>query len=210
VGDCYFLAALASLAQTDPGVIQQMIAPLGDGTFAVRYFSGGQAQYVRVDGDLPVYGGLTPAYAKVSLDGDIWVALVEKAYAEFRTGTNSYASISGGWMNPVYTQITGVSASDTSTSASSDAALATQMSQALAAGHAVTAASNSAGSATIVGNHAYMVFSVQTLNGVQMVTVYNPWGSDGKGADGNNADGLVTLSMSDFRSAFQLVTISAA
>jgi hypothetical protein len=210
VGDCYFLAALASLAQTDPGVIQQMVAPLGDGTYAVRFFSGGQAQYVRVDGDLPVYSGSSAAYAKLSPDGELWVALAEKAYAEFRTGANSYASISGGWMSPVYTQVTGVSASDSYTSSASAATLATQMSQALAAGHAVTAGSYSAGSATIVGGHAYMVRSVQTVNGVQTVTVYNPWGVDGKGSDGNTADGLVTLSMTDFRVAFQAISTSAA
>ncbi|MCY2932015.1 MAG: C2 family cysteine protease [Planctomycetota bacterium] len=210
VGDCYYLAVLASLAKTDPGVIRQMVTALGDGTYAVRFFSGGQATYVRVDGDLPVYSGSSLAYANLSPDGELWVALVEKAYAEFRTGANSYASISGGWMTPVYTQITGVSASDTYSSGQTDSALASQISQALAAGHAVTAGCLSAGSTTIVGGHAYMVYSVQTLNGVQTVTVYNPWGVDGKGSDGNSSDGLVTLSVSDFRSVFSVVSTSAA
>ena len=27
----------------------------------------------------------------------MWVAVVEKAYAHYRTGANSYASLSGGW-----------------------------------------------------------------------------------------------------------------
>ncbi|MCY2926947.1 MAG: C2 family cysteine protease, partial [Planctomycetota bacterium] len=185
LGDCYFLAALASLAQTDPGVIRQMVVALGDGTFAVRFFSGGQAKYVRVDGDLPVYTGTYLAYANLSPSGELWAALAEKAYAQFRTGANSYASISGGWMSPVYTQVTGVSAGDTYTSSAAASTLASQISQALAAGHAVTAGSLSSGSATIVGGHAYMVRSVQVVNGQQMVTVYNPWGVDGKGSDGN-------------------------
>ncbi len=210
VGDCYFLAALASLAQTDPVMIRQMIAPLGDGTYAVRFFSGGQAKYVRVDADLPVYSGMSLAYANLSPEGELWVALAEKAYAEFRTGANTYASLSGGWMSPVYTQVTGMGASDTYTSSSTAAALAAQMSQALAAGHAVTVGSISSGSATIVGGHAYMVRSVQTVNGQQMVTVYNPWGVDGKGSDGNAADGLVTLTMTAFRSVFMAISTSAA
>jgi len=211
VGDCYFLAVLSSLAQTDPGTIRQAIAPLGDGSYAVRFFSNGQASYIRVDADLPVYGDISVrAFANISPEGELWVALAEKAYAQFRTGANSYASLAGGWMTPVYTTITGASASDVYTSGATEADLASRISQALQAGNAVSAASISAGSTAIVGNHAYEVRSVQYVNGQWTVTVYNVWGQDGKQVDSNYSDGLVTLTMSQFKQVFTALCISAA
>ena len=56
LGDCYYLASLASLADTDPALVKQMIAPLGDGTFAVRFYRNGQEVYLRLDADLPSPG----------------------------------------------------------------------------------------------------------------------------------------------------------
>ncbi|MFB3890516.1 MAG: C2 family cysteine protease, partial [Phycisphaerae bacterium] len=107
LGDCYLLASLSSLATTDPMIINQMITSLGDGTYAVRFYRGGQEVYLRLDGDLPVNGS-SLAYAQLSPQGETWVALVEKAYAYFRTGANSYPSIEGGWMGTVYNEVTGV------------------------------------------------------------------------------------------------------
>jgi len=52
VGDCYFIATLSSLAGSDPAIIKQAITDLGDGTYAVRFYRGGSAVFVRVDGRL--------------------------------------------------------------------------------------------------------------------------------------------------------------
>ncbi|MEI7837566.1 MAG: C2 family cysteine protease [Planctomycetota bacterium] len=161
IGDCYFLAVLSSLAQTDPGIIRQTIAPLGDGTYAVRFFNGSSETYVRVDADLPVYSGSSSlAYAGLSPDGELWVALTEKAYAQFRTGANSYSSLSAGYMGAVYPQITGVSATSVSPFSQTESSLANQIDQALLTGHAVTAGSAATGSTIIQGSHAYEVHSI--------------------------------------------------
>ena len=98
MGDCYFMASLASMAQQNPNVIRQLVTSLGDGTYAVRFYRNNQAVYVRVDGDLPVYSGSSLAYAHYSPTGEIWAPLVEKAYAEFRCNDNNYDSLNGGWM----------------------------------------------------------------------------------------------------------------
>ena len=206
VGDCYFLASLASLADTDPGTIRQMIAPMGDGTFAVRYYRNGQPVYLRIDAELPG-GSFSPRYAKLTPDGELWVALAEKAYAQFRYGDNSYASISGGWMDIVYREVTGGATTRLWPTSSS---VATSIAGHLAAGHAVTLASKSSPPGPIVGLHAYMVKSVEINAGTTYVTVYNPWGVDGKPYDSNAGDGLLQLTLADFRANFSTVVVSLA
>lgn len=208
LGDCYFLASLASLAETDPMIIRQMIAPMGDGTFAVRFYRNGQAAYVRVDGDLPVSGAF-PVYARFSSIGETWVALAEKAYAQFRYGQNSYASIEGGWMGAVLREVTNASTQDVWISGSA-AALGQMMSSHLAAGHAVTAATKSSPASPFVGNHAYMVKSVETDGSGTFVTVYNPWGDDGKLWDGNPCDGLMKVSLAQFQGSMAALAVCLA
>ncbi len=206
LGDCYFLASLASLADTDPQTLRQMIAPMGDGTYGVRFFRDGAPVYLRVDGQLPG-SRVAPAYAKLSPEGETWVALAEKAYAQFRTGSNSYTSLSGGWMDPVYQAVTGQATTRVMGSASG---LAATLASYLAAGHAVSAGTWSTTSGPVIGSHAYAVRAVETSGGETYVTVYNPWGFDGKGTDSNPDDGLVRLTLAQFQTDFSAVVISLA
>lgn len=210
VGDCYLLASLSSLADTDPNIIKQMIAPLGDGTYAVRFYRDGTEVYLRLDADLPVglYGN-TLAYAGLGPDGQIWVALIEKAYAYFRSGKNSYASIQGGWMADVFHEITNMPTTFRWTSRQPEV-LYDFLQQSLSAGHAVTMGSYYDASGPIVGAHAYAVKSVFTSDGQEYVTVYNPWGNDGRTWDGNYADGLLTLSIDQVQQYFSAVVVSVA
>jgi len=209
VNDCYFLAALSSMAQSDPGIIEQMIAPMGDGTYAVRFHRGGQEVYLRVDAQLPAQY-YWPSYAHWTPDGEIWVALAEKAYAQFRTGENSYASIAYGWMDPVYAEITGQDALRTYTSGMSNDSLAEYISENLEAGHATSAGTYSSASDPIQRNHAYTIESIENVGGQWYVTVYNVWGSDAATWDSNNSDGLLTISMDLFQENFSAISVSVA
>jgi hypothetical protein len=201
VGDCYLVASLASLAQSDPTVLEQMITSLGDGTYAVRFFRDGQAVYVRIDADLPVNSSGDLVYAALTADSELWVALVEKAYAYFRTGGNSYSSLDSGWMGTVYQEITNISSVSRGTSGQS-ADLVSYITEELNAGHALTAGSKSTASGPIVGSHAYMIQSIETTDSGTFITVYNPWGCDGKSYDSNSSDGLLRLSLATFQSQF--------
>ena len=194
VGDCYMLATLASLADADPQVIEQMIAPLGDGTYAVRFYDGTTPVYLRVDGDLPVTSSGGLAYAELSDAGESWVPLVEKAYAYFRYGENSYASLHGGWMTDVYRHVAGSSATYRSTTTLGDGLYSFLYTQ-LASGHAITLGSRYTASTPVVPAHAYMVKEVHIADGQWHVTVYNPWGVDGRTWDDNYSDGLLTLTV---------------
>ena len=78
------------------------------------------------------------------------------------------------------------------------------------AGHNVTVGSYSSGSGPIVGSHAYTVMSAETVDGNRTITVYNPWSTDGKAYDDNPDDGLLKLSLEQFKDAFAAVTVSLA
>lgn len=65
----------------------------------------------------------------------------------------------------------------------------------------------------IVRHHAYAVTAVAKVNGVWMVTLYNPWGTDrgdgtavGAGAD----DGVITLTFQQFKSGSNFATYKVA
>ncbi len=96
VGDCYFMARLTAFAAADPEYIRKSVAPLGDGTYAVRFVRNGQPDYIRVDSDLWADSAGTPKYAKTGQEGALWVPIIEKAFAIARRDQGSYPSISGG------------------------------------------------------------------------------------------------------------------
>ena len=200
VGDCFFLSALASMASAHPEIIRQVIAPLGDGTYVVQFLRNGSPSYVRVDADLPVSGS-SLAYAKTGADGELWVPLMEKAYASFRGGDSSYSSLRSGLPETVFSQVAGV-ASTFPSGMSIDTAWSF-LSYQLSAGRPVAACSKTSASGPIIANHTYTVMSVQIIDSIRCVTVYNPWGYDGgTGHDANTNDGLVTLTISDFVQQF--------
>jgi hypothetical protein len=98
VGDCYFMARLLAMAKVNPESIRKMVVDLGDGTYAVRFFHKGAAEYVRVDADFYTQGSDAKklAYAGLGQENSIWVAIVEKAFAFWRKEDGHYASIGGG------------------------------------------------------------------------------------------------------------------
>jgi hypothetical protein len=122
-GDCYYLSALAELAQDRPQAVRDMFTDNGDGTYTVRYFQDGVASYVTVDSFLPTDSGGRLVYASTGrAAGDasnkLWAALAEKAYAQLnqsgwtgQDGTNSYAGIGAGYSDVVMRQVTGEPAS---------------------------------------------------------------------------------------------------
>ncbi|HEY0477077.1 MAG TPA: C2 family cysteine protease [Kofleriaceae bacterium] len=96
VGDCYFMSRLAAFAGADPELIRKTVAPLGDGSYAVRFQRNGVDDYIRVDSDLWADSTGKPLYARPGQGGAIWVPIIEKAFAIGRRDQASYPSISGG------------------------------------------------------------------------------------------------------------------
>ena len=194
--DCYFLTDLQSLARLQPKRLQQMAVDLGDGTYAVQFFTQtGAPVYVRVDGDLPTapWGGLF--YATPGASGDQWVAIMEKAYAYYRTGANSYSSLDYGYMTNVYSDL-GVSSTSIVLPLDQNAFMSTVNNQ-VSANKPVDVLTHDTvvNGAPLVESHCYAVISAtKDASGTVWVTLRNPWGVDGFNDDSNPTDGFVTVS----------------
>jgi hypothetical protein len=147
-GDCYLIAAIGGLAASQPAALQALFVDNGavDGvrSWGVRLFdANGHAQWVTVNDMLPVpqAGSTSLAYAgpaDKNLNGEIWVPLLEKAYAQANslgflpraeaTGQNSFAAVEGGQGDPLGALIAGkvISYSDPGTNFGNNGYLVTR------------------------------------------------------------------------------------
>lgn len=191
VGDCYFEAALAGLAEQDPSLIKNMIAVNSNGTYTVDFAgANGTRDYVTVNSDLAYMpsgyryaSGSTLMFDNGGSSGDLWSSVIEKAYVEFRSqqsGVNSYASIAGGWDNGL-SDLTGQAVKDYMPSGSTSSQLSSLLStmQTALTNHEVVLMNdgNANSALHLVGGHMYDVLSVDAAAGT--VTLDNPWNSNG-------------------------------
>ena len=192
VGDCYFIATLAAIAGSDPDTIYQSITELGDGTYAIRFLRFPGELYYRIDADLP--GTSYPVYARI-MNNSLWAPLLEKAYCHFRYGQNSYASISGGWMNNVMSSLTYNEIRSTWVGSSVKDEVISFITTSLDEGRAITAATKYLSVPPIVSNHAYYILNLYTIEETTFVKLYNPWGS------------VVTIDIDRFIESFSTIIV---
>lgn len=196
-GDCYFLSTLASIANVDPTAMPQSIASLGDGTYVVEFFRNGLPFYVREDGNVPVDSSGVVVYGNLGAANSTWVALMEKAYTIFRTGTADYSALDSGLPAEVYGALD-FAYTDTNAPPASEAAFVQMLLTDEQAGRAAVFATNDAPTdPQLVPDHAYMVNVVVTDSTGAPVALQlrNPWGTDVQG-DGT-FDGYVNISLAD-------------
>ncbi|WP_110514689.1 WXG100 family type VII secretion target [Herpetosiphon llansteffanensis] len=191
LGDCYFMAALASVAQQNPDLIKNAIADNGDGTYTVTFYEDGKPVKVTVDSDFPVKedssGNSTNnlAYAQHgSTPDELWPMILEKAYAQHTE--NSYEEIEGGWPGDAVELLTGKAPTEISTTASTPEQTKTvlqDLNTRLSNGDSVTVATRTEGwfedtttwPDNVVANHAYSVEKVDVEKG--LIYLRNPWGT---------------------------------
>ena len=120
INDCFFLAECGEVASQNPSLINSMFIDNGNGTYGVRFFVNGVAQYVTVNNSLA--GGGT----KFNSASNIWASLAEKAFAQLQTGGtvdtgngngyyygNSYSTIgNGGLVTNALEAVTGATIFD--------------------------------------------------------------------------------------------------
>ena len=218
IGDCYFPAAVASMAHMDPELIHKMIKANGDGTYTVTFkdrdWGSGRVKdvNVRVDGDLYArsYGG--PLYGSSSNSTDtakmeLWFPLVEKAYAQWK---GSYDTIgNGGYSGDVFEEFTGGTARSLDTSAGDDRVW-NAITRAIDAKKPVAAGTHSDGGPVnytntgVYGDHAYSVLGYETQGGEKYVVLRNPWGESEPSGNGAN-DGVFKLKLGEFRKLYDNV-----
>jgi hypothetical protein len=207
VGDCYFISTLSSLAHTSPSIITNSVVDMGDGTYTVQFFSAGKAQYYRVNNQFATAGaGLTNLYyANGGSSGKIWISVFEKAFAHFRRGANTYASLNGGYFNEVNDAL-GVKSTNFNPAAASDANLYTMLASKLSTGKAVEFATSNT-SPNLVRSHGYSLLSVSKVNGVNTYTVRNPWGASGNALESRT--GIANLTYAQLTANFAGGTMAA-
>jgi fibronectin type 3 domain-containing protein len=198
VGDCYFLSSLAAFAGVRTQQLQDSAVDLGDGTFAVQFMSAGKPVFVRVNDQFasgPFNGYM---FAHPGTDGSIWAPVFEKAFAYFRTGANTFASINSGWMGEVYSDL-GVNSEFIQPTSYTDNSLYTLLANALANHMPVTFGTGSSAPGLVSG-HAYTLVSVYQSGGKNYYVVRNPWGTQGDSLE--NSAGYATLSFAQMTANF--------
>jgi len=196
-GDCYFISSLAAFAGQNPAMLEQSAVDMGDGTYIVKFMNGQTPTYIRVSNSISTYGGGGYLYARPGSDGDLWGPILEKAYAYFRTGANTYASLNSGWMGSAYA-LFGVNSDAFFPSQMTATQLYNQLSADLAAGKEVTLGTSNA--PQLVSGHAYTLISVSMVNGVAEYIVRNPWGVSGDSLE--NSQGYATLTFAQMQANF--------
>jgi len=179
IADCYFLAAAGSVALSNPGRIESIEKNDTGGGWAVtfQYWNQNTGTYqpvvIHTDDELS-------STLQYEANGEVWVMVLEKAYAAFRTwngstSTNTMASL--GWGFP------GVALSalnDNNLSISygmmTNAALASTIQNDLAANEPLLF-QTSTSAPDMVQSHVYVITGISTdAGGTVWVTTYNPWG----------------------------------
>ena len=106
LGDCYFLASIASLVQY-PYLIYQIFKTKNinkEGYFELIFFIDGKYQIIIVDDYLPVYIKTKKICFSKPYNNEIWICILEKAWAKVNGG---YSNIIKGWMRHALQAFTG-------------------------------------------------------------------------------------------------------
>lgn len=140
IGDCFFLASLAAVAQSNPQKIKDAIRDNHDGTYTVT-FPGAKDDPITIKGPTQAEQGL---YNHASRFG-IWASVMEKAYGAYRQqslfhrlpsfnlgggGTPSEGAAGGGDPDSAMELLTGSKISDSSTTSTNSEALAASLDRA--------------------------------------------------------------------------------
>jgi len=199
LGTCYFLSAL-SVAATRPQLIRSCFVttePNEAGCYCVRLFRDGRPRHILVDDQLPAHGHGRPLFAASKQRDELWVSLLEKAYAKL---FSSYAAIEGGHVDEALVDLTGGVGGENLSLAEEGRdpdRLWSRLTGFVHAGYLLGAGSP-AGTDTdvsaegIVQGHAYSCLRVAEEEGHRLLQLRNPWGRTEWRGDWSDASHLWT------------------
>ncbi|MGV3619210.1 MAG: C2 family cysteine protease [Archangium sp.] len=217
IGNCYFPAAMAAIAKSNPEAITNMVKDNGDGTYTVTFkqkdWATGRSKDVpvKVDGDLYArsYGGALYGHSSNSSDAkkmELWFPLVEKAYAQWKGSYNTIGN--GGHVSDVFEDVLGVDASYQSLGYGSPDKAWNQIVANVDAGKAVGAGTYGEDrealytNSGVYANHAYSILGYEKSGTDRFVILRNPWGESEPAGNGPN-DGVFKLKLEDFTKLYQ-------
>ena len=193
LGDCNLLAPMAAVARANPEAIRRLITARPDGTYDVtlyykdHFWSDRTAHTVNVTSQFYTDAGGSPLYARYGDASELWVMLIEKAYARHM---GSYSDAVGAmWDREGLELLTGNGAHEDGVGSGSEDDVLTAISQKLTEGKAVTVNTSTSrwrrwrttdaqqremDSLGIVRDHAYSIEAVDTH--AKTLNLRNPWG----------------------------------
>ncbi|MFM2173026.1 MAG: hypothetical protein RLZZ54_953 [Cyanobacteriota bacterium] len=225
-GTCYLLAAAQVAADSMPALIHELFCDNGDGTYGVRFYGNDRSSFwVTVNSSLPLNGQgqlLLAGNASKSRSGELWVSLLEKAYAQANeTGwlgrdlaINSYQEVEGGLFEALshlsgsavtaYSAYYAVAGSTWAGRTRSWQLAEAAAQAALSSGKSLWLGSfgssnGSNGKTNLVAGHAFAISSYNSSTGTYRV--HNPWGASG----GANWNGSFEVSWRELYSARGIV-----
>jgi hypothetical protein len=236
-GDCYFDASIASVAWNHPADTRQLVQPNRDGTVTVTFHQpnpDGTFSPVKITVDRSVPGWAAealdpsavstyagkPLYDTSQSATELWPALVEKAYAQWK---GSYDTIGhGGMPANALGEVTGKPVTTIATADLPADQLFAQLSAASAAKHPIVcythcdgshaedfaATCTTNGETNVVPAHAYSLLRTTVENGQRFVVLRNPWGQQEPGADGRN-DGVFKFPFDQFLKLYPSVSFTS-
>ena len=221
LGDCWFMAAVAAVARANPEAIRRLIKDNGDNTYDVTlhvsdFWHGRHPVVVRVDSKFPgkvnrsdpyfshPYFAQTVEYGKNGQGPELWVMLLEKAYAQHEGSYDALVPALNVDQSKGLELLLPGESSTFATSLHSEESMLSEITRALASGRPVIANSGRAllpstrervRKLDLVTHHTYAVKS--TNPGAKTISLQNPQG----------ALDLDDLSMDDFNLLFATYSI---
>lgn len=211
IGDCYYLAAVASYAHMRGPELRGRIQPNRNGGATIRF-----GENTRITVSAPTDGEL--GYMASSRGNGTWLTLMEKAYGQLRnnqawfgrTTVAADAADGGGLVTAGIKALTGHGASFHLVDAMSLDSLRGTLTAAVRDRRIMTAGTSPwTDNSRVVGHHVYSVLHYDRRT--DTVTLRNPWGTNtGRTARGVTSDGFVRMSLAQFRADFNALGVENA
>jgi hypothetical protein len=227
LGDCYFMSAIGAVAKSNPDALKKLIkGPDSKGNYEVTlyidgaYFSSRAAKTVTITPEFLVDSNGQPIYAKGG-DKEMWVMLLEKAYAILRKDEqywdsrvsnleDGYNKLEGGFGEEGIEVLTGKEADTLWIGDMSLEEIKSTISSALTDKRPITTGTiagpdkgkkadkkqMAAGTLNIVLGHEYFVLDMKG----DKLTLQNPWNDEQVDGDGR---GDITISLADYKLYFR-------
>lgn len=222
IADCYFMASLAAVAQTQPDLIRNMVRENGNGTYTVT-FPGDPQHPVTVAAPTETEMGLGNRGGQYGR----WAGVVERAFGQWRIERRDAGRIGGlPEEHDVYPAtitleaahgssmsryalrvLTGRDSFRQNVSALTDEQVAAQLETALSNPQnrrPVTAYVPRGNPGGFAGEHEYTVLAFERSGANDgYVTVRNPWGNGQ-----NSREGTIRIRLAEFRQSFSTFTVN--
>lgn len=210
---CYFLTAIASIAEYHPNIIADMFVDRekwnGDKPiYTTKWILNGKPTTVVVDDFVPVDDNLEPRFVTYNDGYDFWPLVLEKAWAKIY---RSYKDVQFGWVVEVFKAITQAPVTRITHSETTKEELWAKMEMAYAQKWPMASLTQSNPSNNLPENHAWSCLGVGEIGDTKYVKMYNPHSQEfyeGEMEDDQN-DGYFRMTLDEYFKAFYFTSFAS-